>query len=114
MKTWRWLLILGVGLAVVFLFGVFLFGGAGYRWMPMHARLGGFPMMGGFRMFGAGMMLFRLIIPLLLIGLIVAGIILVVSVAKQPKTVTPAASCSNCGKPVQPDWINCPYCGEKL
>lgn len=120
MKTWKWLLILAIGLVAAFLLGMFLFGDVGYRLMSMHPRMGWHPRMGGFRMFGAGMMLFRMLLPLLIIGLTVITTVLVINAGKQPKIAAPAApaapaaSCPNCGKPVQADWVSCPYCGEKL
>ncbi len=114
MKTWKWLAILALGLLAVFIVAAFLFGGIGYRWMPMHSRYGGFPMMGGPGIFGGGMMLFGLLVPLLLLGLIVVGGVAIYNGLKKPAAPALTGSCSHCGKPVQADWVNCPYCGEKL
>lgn len=114
MKTWRWLAILALGLLVVLLLTAFMFRGAGYRWMPMHPRFGGFPMMGSHWIFGGGMMFFGFLAPLLLVGLIVVGSIAIYNGLNKPTISTFPRSCPHCAKPVQADWANCPYCGEKL
>ncbi len=86
----------------------------GYGMMGPGHMFGGRGMMGGFGMpfFGLGM----LVVPLLFVGLVVLGVVwLVKSVATpgapQPPAVT--AGCAHCGKPLQPGWKACPYCGEK-
>ena len=30
------------------------------------------------------------------------------------QAATPARNCGHCGKPVQDDWMTCPYCGSPL
>jgi hypothetical protein len=121
-------------------FGMALRVGRAGGFMPMNGLRFGFPFMMGrmgfFRipMFGIG--------GLLLVGLVVLVIFGLVSLfrksshsnvansnavpaAVQPVQSAPDApsseplastisSCSNCGKPVQPDWKVCPFCGEKL
>ena len=100
----------------------------------------GFPgprMMGGFGFFGGmGMMFFRFLGQILLLGLIVAGVIALVRVFSTPhpaalpaayvntSVAAPAAApvpapvqtspCKACGKELQPDWTYCPFCGEKV
>lgn len=113
-KTWKWIAILAIGLLVVLIVGAFLFRGVGYHWMPMHGRFGGIPMMGASRYFGFGVMLFGLLVPLLLLGLVITGGVAIYNGLKKPAASAPVSSCSHCGKPIQADWVNCPYCGEKL
>lgn len=114
MKTWKWLLVIFIAVIAAFLVGLFVFRGASYAWMPMRPHFGRVPMMGGARTLGMGWMLFRWIIPLLFFGLIVAGIVLIVNAASHPKTTPFMLACTNCGKPVQTEWVNCPYCGHAL
>ena len=88
-------------------------------------RFGGMPMMGrGFRgpfMFGRVeilgfwlLMLGRLIVPLALIALLVfAGITIGRGLGRPPAPVA-KLTCRNCGRLVQADWNNCPYCGATL
>lgn len=116
MKKTNWLLItLGVILALIALFWLGAWMGGGY---------GGYGMMGPgmmgwgfspFGWFGMGLgMLFMWLIPLGVIALIVYA---VVALTRNAGANTPAASfapCPNCGKGVQADWQNCPYCGTKL
>lgn len=74
----------------------------------------GFPGMGGgFGLFGGLMMLGMFLFPLLILGLIVAGIFWFVSNLNSSKSVQGRA-CTSCGKPVQADWKTCPYCGNNL
>jgi hypothetical protein len=86
--------------------------GFGMRGYGMH---GGFGMMGGMLPFGG---IFSGLFCLAFLALVVLGIIWLVRRTKTPAPVPqPAAvmhSCQNCGKPVQDDWKNCPYCGKKL
>jgi lipopolysaccharide export system protein LptC len=82
----------------------------------MHGMHGGFGMMGGMMPFGG---IFSGLFFLAFLALVVLGIIWLVRRTKTPAPVAvqPAAvmhSCQNCGKPVQDDWKNCPYCGKKL
>ncbi len=87
----------------------------GYGMMGPGHMFGGGGMMGGFGMpfFGLGM----LVVPLLFVGLAVLGVVwLVKSVATPGAPQPPAATvgCAHCGKPLQPGWKACPYCGEKV
>jgi hypothetical protein len=127
----KWVaIILGVLLlavvAVVFVFGVFRFGG-----MPMMAARGfrapfGY---GGYRFLFWPLLLGRLLIPLAFVALLVLLGFAIGRAASRPRMqvvdhapVASAAgaasvstsSCPNCGRPVQADWNNCPYCGTNL
>ncbi len=80
-------------------------------WCGGTGRFGGGGLMGGF--FGLLFMLLGLLIPIGLLGLLVlGGVWLVRSVggATSPR----AKTCPGCGRSVQADWRNCPYCGEEL
>jgi hypothetical protein len=120
-KTLFW--ILGV-LAVLFVLG-FAFGGWGWwhggccSWGG-YGRYGGWGigpgmMGGGFAPFGWIGMLFMALIPLGFLALTVLGIVWLVR-AVSGNLPAPGASrtCPNCGKAVQADWQNCPYCGAAL
>jgi hypothetical protein len=139
-NVWKWaVLILGILIVLVLVASPFLlrFGLARtamnvfpHGWMGM----GGSPgprMMHGFSFFGGmGMMLFRLIGNLVVLGLIVAGVVALVKVFSTPRMaaqpIIPAASpapvsapvqtlaCKACGKALQPDWMHCPFCGETV
>jgi hypothetical protein len=119
---------------------------AGFSRMPMHPGpdgwngMGGHPglrMMGGFGLFGGvGMLLFRLLGNLVVLGLIVLGVVALVRYfSKRQPTALPAApaafsaapvtpapapapvqtqACKACGKDLQPDWSHCPYCGTAV
>jgi len=63
-----------------------------------------------------------------ILALVVFGIIMLVrATRKSNAAATPAAgtgaaptpaesmeTCKKCGKPLQSDWKNCPYCGKKV
>lgn len=112
-----WIVGLGAILAVVFLFGGgMIFGGWGNR---------GYGMMGGYGMMNWGYsplgwfgmvlgMIFMWLIPIGILALIVFG---VASLMRNNGTFMPPASqlpCPHCGKGLQTDWQNCPYCGTTL
>lgn len=122
----NWIYVLVGIVALVLVIGAlgFLIGPAwGWRWgwgCP------GCPMMGpwgwGFGGMGWGigllMMLVGLLIPLLILGLIIAAVVGLVQQATRsggPSVpATPTARCPQCGRPVQSDWTHCPYCGASL
>ena len=85
--------------------GMMPFGGPGW-----HMR--GPSMMGysGMMPFGG---LFSGLISLGLLALIVLGIVWLVRNLRVSKAVA-VHPCTRCGKPVQVDWKNCPYCGKAL
>jgi uncharacterized membrane protein len=116
--NWTTLAVFAVVALLAFMVGTSLFGRWGY---------GGYGMMGGygghmgwgyspFGWFGMGLgMLFMALIPLGFLVLTVLGILWLVR-AVSGNTPAPTAShpCPNCGKAVQADWQNCPYCGTAL
>ena len=114
-SVWKWIL-LGIGVFVV----VFLIALPLWLGVPMMSARGayGFGMMRGGMMgwglggFGWIGMLLRLAIPVLVIGGVIA---LVYYLAKRPSAPAPAATvpCEFCGKPLDPGWVACPYCGKK-
>jgi len=56
-----------------------------------------------------------LLIPLGLLGLLIAGgIWLMRRMGSASAAVPRSRMCPNCGQPVRADWRNCPYCGELL
>lgn len=116
-KTLAW--ILGI-LAVLFLFA-FFFGGWWHAgccgWGSYYGGWGmrGPGMMWGYAPFGWFGMLFMALIPLGFLALIVLGVVWVVrTLSGGASTPAPAHTCPNCGKTVQADWKNCPYCGTAL
>ena len=143
-NVWKWaVLILGILIVLVLVASPFLLrlglartalNSFPHSWIGM----GGHPgprMMGGYGFFGGmGMMFFRLVGNLVVLGLIVAGVVALVKVFSTPRMAAqsavlpfpPAASqapvpapvqtqaCKACGKALQPDWMHCPYCGEKV
>ena len=125
-STWKWVaLFLGVFI-VAFLGALLLFSGNGYGWMPiirgcadgvgMWGGYRGQHMLGSFGFFGGWLMMFgMLIIPLVLIGILVlGGVALVKGLIKPQSPMVAVRSCANCGKVVQTDWANCPFCGKPL
>ncbi len=118
MKAWHWLIVVVALVALL----------AGVAVIPFFA--GRFGLLGGYRgMMGlgrAGMMAYG---PLAWVGilmilfrlgtlvLIVLGVVWLVSTLSRPATLAPIVAtrpCPNCGRPVQADWRNCPYCGTAL
>lgn len=121
-RSWIWVLVGIVVLMLVIGALGFLTGPAwGWGW-----GCPGCPMMGrwgwGFRGMGWGigllMMLLGLLIPLLVLGLVIAAVVWLVQQATRSSgpsaLATPIARCPQCGRPVQPDWAHCPYCGASL
>lgn len=116
-NNWKW--IVGVILLLVIMFALpflwrAIFGYSYGGMMRSGSSNWGHPMMGGWGVgglfLGLGMLLMW-IVPLGLLFLIIYG---AVRLANQPNTLVMAHSCGNCGKSVQADWKNCPYCGTTL
>ncbi len=123
----KWILyvLLGlVGLAIIAGIVFAIFGGYGYtmmrpgfRMMTPYVHLGVTPfraIFGG--LIGLGIILLIIIGIVALVSALVRGnrpvVVAQPSQPLQPAPVTHA--CQNCGKPVQDDWKNCPYCGTQL
>jgi hypothetical protein len=96
-------------------------GGDNYYWhRSMMNQNPGFmrPMMFGSGFFILG--IFRLLIPLAVVGLAVYGVVALFrrkpspAVAAEAAPSVPTRTCAGCGKPAQDDWKNCPYCGSAL
>jgi hypothetical protein len=74
-------------------------------------------MMGGwsFGPYGWIGMLFMWLIPIGLFALTILGVVwLARAVGGGGNPVVPGRSCPTCGRSVQTDWRNCPYCGTGL
>ena len=118
-NVWKYLLV-GLGIfLLVFLVGLLFFTGGGwgqYRMGPgmMGPWMMGPGMMGSYGVFGWLMMLGMFLLPILLIGAIIAGVVLLVRSMGNPATSPRSQPCPNCGKFVQVAWMACPYCGQKL
>lgn len=110
-STWKWILSL---------FGVFLFA----MLIALPFFLG--PRMGSMTLLGRGGILmhrnlgflgvFRMA-PLLLISLAVVGFAIygIIAFFRKPRVETPnQITCHYCGKPLQDEWLNCPFCGKKI
>lgn len=119
MKNVNWWIVSIVAiLAILFLFGGgMMWGNRGYSMMGGY---GGSGMMGNwgyspFGMFGMGLgMIFMWLIPIGILALIVFGVISLVRTTGNPPKAISLTPCTNCGKGMQADWQNCPYCGNAL
>lgn len=152
-KTWKWIIGILIGLLILAVlvaipFGMHQFasgytaqfpargldrdfgpgmmgrGEGNYDWhQGMMGGSQGFshPMAYGFGFFAFG--IFRLIIPLGVLGLAIYGVIALFK--RRPASIAPAEavpstpvvssrSCGSCGKPAMDEWKNCPYCGNSL
>ena len=115
MKKVNWWIVGSVAvLAALFFFGGgFMWGNRGYGLM------GGDGMMGNwgyspFGWFGMGLgMIFMWLIPIGVLALIVYGVIALARTNGNPSYAS-QSPCPNCGKSIQTEWQNCPYCGMTL
>ncbi len=116
MKKINWLVVTVISvIAALFIFGGgMMSGGWGYRGWGMMGGPGG--MMGGwgYSPFGWIGMVFMWLIPIGAIALIVFGVVALVRNNGNPTPPSSQTPCLNCGKSVQADWQNCPYCGTTL
>ena len=111
--NWTSVAVFGIITLLVFLIGTSLLGGRGY---------GGWGMMGpgmmggwGFAPFGWVGMIFMWLIPIGSLTLIVLGVVwLFRTVSGGGNPFAPPHPCPSCGRNVQADWQNCPYCGTTL
>jgi hypothetical protein len=124
----KWAVIMGGVLLMVLLAGVIVIGLFRFSGMPVMLPGLGYraPFMFGSGRFGflnMGVMLARLLIPIALMALLFLGGLAVGRSMKrssggQPDQTMPPSTasipCKNCGKPVQAEWNNCPYCGTLL
>lgn len=112
-KAFGWTL----GAFTILILLAILLGSWGWGWRGGWSgwRMHGPGMMWGFAPFSWLGMFFMILIPLGFLILSVLGIAWLVRVASG-STAAPLIdrSCPNCGKKVQPDWQNCPYCGTPL
>ena len=112
MKKVNWLVVGIIGfILLLFLFGGNMMGSWDYRGWGM---MGGPGMMGwGYSPFGWLGMTFMWLIPVGFLALTVLGVAWLV---RNLGNTTPASlsACPNCGKGIQADWKNCPYCGTEL
>ena len=123
-KTLKWVLYILLGLIGVALIGAVLytiFGGFGYG-MMMRPDI---PWYGHMRVnYSPWRLIFGGLLCLGVVLLVILGIVALISaivrgnrpaVTTQPSTVnTPEQPCSNCGRMTEPEWKNCPYCGNPL
>ena len=115
MKKINWLVITVISvIALLFLFGGGMMSGWGYRGWGMMGGPGGMMGSWGDSPFGWIGMAFMWLIPVGVIALIVLGVAALVRNTGNPTPPSSQSPCSNCGKGVQADWQNCPYCGTSL
>jgi hypothetical protein len=124
--NWTQVGIFAIVVLLVFLIGISLLGSFrfyGYGMAGSRHGMMGPGMMGsngwGFPLFGWLGMLLMWIVPLGFLGLLVAGIFWLVRAAGGAsgaglQTPSVVGTCSDCGRPTQVDWQNCPYCGGSL
>jgi len=114
--NWTAVVVVAIVALLVFLIGVSLMGGWGYgNWGMMGGYRSGMMGQWGFGPFGWIGMIFMWLIPVGFILLIVLGVVwLIRAIGSGENPTSPARSCHNCGRSVQADWRNCPYCGETL
>jgi hypothetical protein len=119
--------ILAIVLGLVILIGLPLLltsgwvGGAPYHrgMMDRYGMMGrGFGVLNPLEWLGIALMW---LIPIGVLVVLVLGSIALIRVVTAPRIPAPPAApvaashpCPNCGKPTQPDWNTCPYCGNSL
>ncbi len=115
--NWTAVVIVTIVALLVFQLAASLLGGWGYG----GSRYGGWGMMGpgmmggwGFSPFGWIGMAFMWLIPVGFIALLVLGIVWLARSLGGSTPPSPARTCPNCGRGIQADWKNCPYCGTAL
>jgi uncharacterized membrane protein len=112
--NWLAITVFGFIVVIVFLVGLSLFGGWGYgNWGMMGPGMMGGWGYGTFSWIG---MIFMWLIPISFLVLTVLGIVWLVKAITGGvnRSTLPSQSCPGCGKTVQMNWNNCPYCGTVL
>ncbi len=107
--NWTVVIVVGAVVLLVLMLGAGLFGGmmgcGGYHY-------GGWGMMGPWMTAGFFLMWLMPVAFLVLCVLAIAwGIRAIGGGGRQSPS---SRDCPNCGRGVQPDWTNCPYCGTQL
>jgi hypothetical protein len=114
--NWKWFVLFFIVLIVAAIIAIPLWSSIGNNWMGMMGN--GFQcpyLFGKYESIGGFIMMFGMfLIPLVLIGLVLLGVAVIVKGSFAPKAIIPMKSCVHCGKPLQADWVNCPYCGKKV
>ncbi|MHB8776582.1 MAG: zinc ribbon domain-containing protein [Anaerolineales bacterium] len=106
--NWTTVVVTVIIALIVLMIGASLLGGWGYR----NWGYGGWGMMGPWMMGG---MFFMWLIPFGFLVLTVLGIAwLVRTIGGGNNPAAPNQACPSCGRGVQADWKNCPYCGVML
>ena len=116
------LVVFGLGLGVLFLLFGGGFGTMGRGMMGPGGMRGGWcPWCGGTGRLGGGLVgtvlgvTFACLLPLALLALlVVGGVWLARNVSGGEGPQQSVVRCPSCGRPVEPDWQACPYCGEDL
>ncbi|MEW5985245.1 MAG: zinc ribbon domain-containing protein [Chloroflexota bacterium] len=107
--NWSAVTVLGLAALLIVLITTGLLGGGWGMMGP--GMMGGW----GFAPFGWLGMAFMWLIPIGLIVLTVLGVAWLVRAAGSGGSpADPAGTCPSCGRKVQADWRNCPYCGAAL
>ena len=113
--NWKWIALFIIVFIGAVLITIPLWNGVGNGWMGMMG--GGFQnpiLFGNLSSFGGLIMMFgMLLIPLVVIGLAILGVAAIIKGAYTPRTTMIMKNCVHCGKPLQAEWANCPYCGRK-
>ncbi|MCK6582506.1 MAG: zinc ribbon domain-containing protein [Anaerolineales bacterium] len=105
--NWTVVVVFSIVALFILMFGASLLGGSGYGgW-----GYGGWGMMGPWMMGG---MFFMWLFPVGFVVLIVLGIAWLVRSIGGNNLAGTLHSCPSCGRGVQTDWKNCPYCGTAL
>jgi hypothetical protein len=126
---WKWLLIFVGVLVAAFLVALPFFTRLGRVAVAPMIMMGGFHRSVGFGFGGGLLMMLGMALGWVLVTvLIVLGIVVLVRGSRnQPVQSTqgavaatpavepePLNTCARCGKPLQSDWVSCPYCGKKV